>query len=138
MFDEMLNIHRAVDRLFNEFWSDLPTRTTYPNPGYQLRSTGDAWKLSLPLPGIDPQHASLDVAGTTLSIRIDQPATGDTQNLQYEQSLTVPAFIDLDKVHANHRHGLLEITLPFKEAVKPRRIQIETSNADPKQLNAVA
>ena len=27
-FDDVFNFQREVDRLFNQFWSDLPTRTT--------------------------------------------------------------------------------------------------------------
>ena len=26
-FDDVFNFQREVDRLFNQFWSDLPTRT---------------------------------------------------------------------------------------------------------------
>jgi hypothetical protein len=44
---------------------------------------------------------------------------------RYEQSLTIPPFLDLDKVSASHHHGMLRLSLPIKESVKPRRIRIE-------------
>jgi HSP20 family molecular chaperone IbpA len=53
---------------------------------------------------------------------------------RYEQSFTVPPFLDLDKLSASHRHGMLRLTLPLKESVKPRRIQIETQDDGQKQL----
>jgi hypothetical protein len=41
------------------------------------------------------------------------------------QSLTLPQFLNLDAMLAAHRHGMLELTLPLKDSVKPRRIQID-------------
>ena len=50
--------------------------------------------------------------------------------------MTVPQFLDLDRLTATHRHGMLELTLPLKESVKPRRVQIEgvTETKTQKQL----
>jgi HSP20 family molecular chaperone IbpA len=53
---------------------------------------------------------------------------------RYEQSVTLPQFLDLEKLQASHRHGLLQLSVPLKESVKPRRIEIQTSNEDRKQL----
>ena len=53
---------------------------------------------------------------------------------RFEQSFTVPPFLDLDKLNASHRHGMLRLTLPLKESVKPRRIQIHTQDDGQKQL----
>jgi HSP20 family molecular chaperone IbpA len=44
--------------------------------------------------------------------------------------------VDAEKIAATFRHGLLELTLPLKEAVKPRRIEISTEA--PKQLSTAA
>ena len=46
----------------------------------------------------------------------------------------IPQFLDVDKLTASHRHGMLRLTLPLKESVKPRRVQIETQVEDQKQL----
>ena len=40
----------------------------------------------------------------------------------------------LPKLTASHRHGMLRLTVPLKESVKPRRIQIETEVEDQKRL----
>jgi HSP20 family protein len=136
MFD-VFDFQRQFDRLFNQMWSDLATRPTHTqSASFQVRATSDAWKVSLPLPGIDPKHVSLEIAGRTLTVRVDQPENDDNAYAHFEQTITVPQFVDLEKVSASHRHGLLELTLPLVESVKPRRIQIETSATDTKQLHA--
>ena len=136
--DDVFNFQREVDRIFNQFWSDLPARSSAANgsaQSFHVNATDDGWRIDIPIPGIDPEDVNLDVAGNTLSIRAEasdrqnQPGVG-----RYEQSFTIPAFLDLEKLSASHRHGMLRLTLPLKESVKPRRIQIETQDEGQKQL----
>jgi HSP20 family molecular chaperone IbpA len=51
-----------------------------------------------------------------------------------KETFTIPQFLDVEKLSASHRHGMLRLTIPLKESVKPRRIQIETQVEDQKQL----
>jgi len=135
-FDDVFSFQREVDRLFNQFWSDLPTRTaTSQSPAFQVNGTEDGWRVDVPLPGIDPKDVSLEVAGNNLTIRAETPSEGRDQSVgRYEQTLVVPQFLDLEKLTASHRHGMLRLTLPLKESVKPRRVQIDTQVEDQKQL----
>jgi HSP20 family protein len=137
-FDDVINLHRDVDRLFNQVWSEMPLRTpASPSLPFSVRSTDDGWTVDVPMPGIDPKNVRLEVAGNTLTIRAEVP--GDTQDApvaRYEQSLSVPPFVDLDKLAATHRHGMLHLALPIKESVKPRRIEIQTQHDDQRQLSA--
>ena len=138
-FDDVFSFQREVDRLFNQFWSDLPTRTaTGPSPSFYVNGTEDGWRVDVPLPGIDPKDVSLEVAGSNLTIRAEAPSEGTDQNVsRYEQTLMIPQFLDLEKLTASHRHGMLRLTLPLKESVKPRRVQIDTQVEDQKQLAGV-
>jgi HSP20 family protein len=139
-FDDVFNFQREVDRLFNQFWSDLPTRTAPPStsgssPSFQVQTTDDGWRVDVPLPGIDPKDVYLEVASNNLTIRAKVSGEGTDKNVSYyEQTLMIPQFLDLEKLTASHRHGMLRLTLPLKESVKPRRVQIETEGEDQKQL----
>ena len=140
-FDDVFNFQREIDRLFNQFWTDLPTRTPVSSApagsssSFQVQATDDGWCVDVPLPGIDPKDVSLEVAGNNLTIRAEIPGEGNDKNVsRYEQTLIIPQFLDLDKLTASHRHGMLRLTLPLKESVKPRRVQIEAQVEDQKQL----
>jgi len=138
-FEDVLNFQREVDRVFNQFWSDLPTRTATSagssSPSFQVNTTEDGWRIDVPLPGVDPKDVTLEAAGSTLSIRAEVPIDDKDKNpARYEQTFTIPQFLDLEKLSASHRHGMLRLTLPLKESVKPRSIQIETQSEDQKQL----
>jgi HSP20 family protein len=138
-FDDVFNFQREVDRLFNQFWSDLPTRTAATaagsSPSFQVNTTDDGWRIDVPMPGINPKDVSLEATGNTLSIRVEGSSDEkDKTPTRYEQTFNVPPFLDLEKLTASHRHGMLRLTVPLKETVKPRRIQIETEVEDQKRL----
>ena len=134
-FDEIFNVQREVDRLFQQFWSDLPARTAAAGQASALKvnAGADGWQIDVPMPGIDPQHVTLEVAGNTLHIRAEVPPEGqDRRTARFEQSFTIPPFLDVDRVTASHRHGILRLDLPLKESVKPRRVEIQST--EQKQL----
>jgi HSP20 family protein len=140
-FDDVFNLHREVDRLFNQAWSEMPLRSAVnasPSIPFNVRSTEDGWRIDVPMAGVDPKDVRLEVAGSNLSIRIE--TGGDDKNApqtRFEQTLTVPQFADLDKLSATHRHGMLSLDIPIKDSVKPRRIEIRAHD-EQKQLTASA
>jgi HSP20 family protein len=129
--DDVFNVQREMDRIFNQFWSELPKQSAPQSSSmsFHVNATDDGWRIDVPLPGVDPKNVQLEVAGNTLSIRTT-PSTDEKDEYvpRYEQTFTIPQFLDLEKMSASHRHGMLRLTLPLKESVKPRRIQIETQD----------
>lgn len=97
-FDEVFNFQREADRLLDQFWSDLPSRTAASpsSPSFQVRASDDAWRLDVPLPGIDPRDVDLEVVGQSVTIRVKQSTDKEGENPRNEQTLTVPQFLDLD------------------------------------------
>jgi HSP20 family protein len=134
-FDDIFNVQREMDRVFNQFWNDLPARTSNAAGTFQVNASDDGWRIDVPLPGIDPQHVNLEAAGSTLSIRAEVPRQdGRGTQTRYQQTLTVPQFLDVEKLSASYQHGMLQLTVPLKESVKPRKIQIQAQGTDQKQL----
>ena len=67
--DDVFDFQREVDRLFNQFWNDLPSRTAAGySASFQVNATDDGWRIDVPLPGVDPQNVHLEAGGTTLTI----------------------------------------------------------------------
>ncbi len=134
--DDVFSFQREVDRLFNQFWNDLPTRTAAgQSPSFQVNTTNDGWRIDVPLPGISPENVSLEVASNTLTIRAEEQGENGERAARYEQSFTIPQFLDLEKITASHKHGMLRLMAPLKENLKPRRIPIE-GVGDKKQIAA--
>ena len=132
-FDELQKFTQTFDRLVNR-WRSGSARSESPTYA-SMGGVDDGYRVRIPLPGIAPENVTVDVAGRTVHVRAIE-RDGDTQVTSYDEVLTLPAFVDADKVGATFRHGLLELTLPYQDAVKPRRIEIETEQ--PKQLSSAA
>jgi hypothetical protein len=54
------------------------------SPSFQVNTTDDGWAVDVPLPGVDPKNVNLEVAGTTLTIRAEEPGDKGERWLQHE------------------------------------------------------
>ncbi len=140
-FDDVFNLHREVDRLFNQAWSEVPLRSAVaPSPSFPftVHASEEGWQIEIPMAGIDPKDVRLEAAGNHLTIRVETPREDKSAPAtRFEQTLAVPQFADLDKLSATHRHGMLTLLLPIKDSVKPRRIEIQAHD-EQKQLTGSA
>ena len=134
--EDVFNFQRETARLFNRFWADVPVRAFLSAPTYpfQVHTAEDSWRIEIPMPGIDPATVNLQVAGNTIVVRSEQGGGRNDGATQWEQTVTLPRILDLDGIRATHRHGMLVLTVPLEESVKPRRIQIEGVADTQKQL----
>jgi HSP20 family protein len=131
--DELQKFVGTFDRLVSR-WRSGSGRNASPTYG-STSGVDDGYRVRIPLPGIAPENVTVDVAGRTIQVRAIE-RNGDTEVTCYEEVLMLPASVDPEKVGARFRHGLLELTLPYQDAVKPRRIAIETEER--KQLSPAA
>ncbi|MDP2138138.1 MAG: Hsp20/alpha crystallin family protein [Candidatus Didemnitutus sp.] len=103
-------------------------------PIYELKENDDAWGLTVHLPGVTKEGLDLSVEQGLVSIRGERvwelPA-GWTQ--LYRESVGAPFLLELehdntvdaDKIRAELKDGVLRVSLPKTEAVKPRKITID-------------
>jgi HSP20 family protein len=128
--DELEKFTDTFDRLLNRWRSGVAWHESPANAS--ISGVDDGYRVRIPLPGIAPENVTVDVTGRAVRVRAIE-RDGDTELTRYAEVLTLPASVDADKVRATLRHGLLELTLPYQDAVKPRRIEIETE-----ELNQLA
>jgi hypothetical protein len=48
--------------------------------------------------------------------------------------ITLPEGVEPDKVRAEYKNGVLEVTAPIKESALPKRIEIKSESTEQKQL----
>jgi HSP20 family protein len=96
-------------------------------------SDENGWRIRVALPGVSPENVHVDVAANRLRIRASEQE-GHGEVIRYERELSVPDSVDTQQITATCRNGLLELRLPLKDAVRPRRITVTA--VEPKQLRA--
>ena len=102
-------------------------------PLYEIKENADAWGLTVYLPGVAKD--GLEITAEEGQLRFvgrrawKQPKEWtllyrESADAAFELALAHENAIDLDKIHAELRDGILRVSLPKAEAVKPRKIAV--------------
>jgi len=102
-------------------------------PRYQIKESADAFGLEVRLPGVAKEGLELTIHEGSLTVvgrRAWKKPDGWTQlyretpSADFSLVLEHDNTFDADKVHAELRDGILRVTLPKAEALKPRKIAV--------------
>jgi HSP20 family protein len=111
---------------------EAPRRTVTPH--YKTTETADAFVITAHLPGVDRSAIETNVDAETLTISARKTWTPPAEwTLVYRETpvgdyrlvLELDHRINRDAVRAELTQGVLTLTLPKAESVKPRKIEIK-------------
>ena len=133
---DFVSLRDAMDRLFEDSFIRQPifNGTTVPF-AVDLRETPDAYLLKAALPGMRPEDIAIDATAGMVTIKGEYKEEKETKEEDYirkelrtgafHRSFELPLSIDPAKVDAKFADGMLEITLPKAEIVKPKQIKVK-------------
>lgn len=135
---EMMTLREAMDRLFDDAFT-RPLSLTGNNwsiPAVDMYQTDDEVVVKAALPGIKADEVQINVTGEVLTIKGETKQENETKEKAYhlreqrwgafERSIVLPTEVIADKAKADFENGVLTITLPKAEEVKPKTINIKT------------
>ncbi len=102
-------------------------------PAYDIKEADEAYGLEVIVPGVARDAVELNVEQGELVItarRRWQAPEGwselfrETADVNYRLRLDLNDAVDVEKINAELEQGILRVTLPKAEAVKPRKIAI--------------
>jgi len=107
-------------------------RVTYATPVANILETADGYILEAEMPGVSKEGLDITVENGELVItgtRTDKDLPGDTlyresRPVDYRRVFDLDPSIDASKITAKIENGVLTLTLPKAEEVKPRRIKV--------------
>lgn len=135
---EMMTLREAMDRLFDDaFTRPLSlSGNTWSVPAVDMYQTDNEVVVKAALPGIKADEVQLNVTGEVLTIKGEIKQENETKEKAYyireqrwgafERSIVLPTEVVADKAKADFENGVLTITLPKAEEVKPKTISIKT------------
>jgi HSP20 family protein len=125
-------------RMFEDAFSRLLSepRTGRPwSPAVDIVETENALVLNADIPGVELSDIEVHVENQTLTVKGERKFEQQEQAKGYHRiersygtfvrSFALPETVDTDKVGAEYKNGVLSITLPKKEAAKPRQVKVE-------------
>ena len=135
---EMMTLREAMDRLFDDaFTRPLSlSGNTWSIPAVDMYQTDNEVVVKAALPGIKADEVQINVTGEVLTLKGETKQENETKEKAYhireqrwgafERSLVLPTEVVADKAKADFENGILTITLPKAEEVKPKSISIKT------------
>lgn len=103
-------------------------------PAYEIKETDEAWGLTVQLPGVAKDGLEFTAEEGVITLRArrawQKPAGWtalyrESADAPYALTLEHDSSVDVDKIHAELKDGVLRVSLPKTEAVKPRKITID-------------
>lgn len=140
-FREVSRLRREMDRLWDDFFGPgrralRPLETEWA-PAVDVSETADKVVVKAELPGIDAKDIDISLSGDILTIKGEKKSEREEKKENYHlversygsfsRSLRLPAAVDADKIEAGYKQGILTVTCPKKEEIKPKAIEVKTA-----------
>ena len=134
---EMMTLREAMDRLFDDaFTRPLNLRDGgWAAPAVDMYQTDDEVVVRAALPGFKADEVQINVTGDVLTIRGEMKQEEERKEKSwhirehrwgsFERSIALPTAIVSDRADANFENGILTITFPKAEEVKPKTITVK-------------
>jgi HSP20 family protein len=133
---EMMTLREAMDRLFDDaFTRPLDLSGVAAAPAIDLYQTAEEVVVKAALPGLKADDVQISVTGDMLTLRGEfkqenekKDATWHIREQRYgafERSVALPTDVQTDKAKADFENGILTVTLPKAETVKPKTITVK-------------
>lgn len=122
------------ENLFNRFLGRWPIMETAEWPyrwGLTTDETEKEFIVRAELPGFTPEEVKVELIGERLLIEAEhkEAAKGKEKLEEYahvKREVTLPPTVEMEKVEATYRNGVLEVRLPRKPEAAGRRIEVKT------------
>lgn len=128
-------LRRRMDQVFREY--DAGTNGRARPVGYprvDLHDTKEAFVLTAEVPGLTDKDVQISVTGDSLTIAGERKAAApegyavhrqERGLLRFARSFAMPARVDVDKVTATVKNGVLTVTLPKHPESQPKSITVK-------------
>lgn len=149
IFNDLFDFRRDFDQIFNRLLrtgsersdqsGQIAHATFIPEVNAYIDKDGKKFVCQIALPGIEPKDVNIQVQGNLLSIRGERTLSNERREANYvhselafgafERDIMLPEGVDAEKLTAECRNGVLEVSAPVSTAAMPRRIEIRGESA---------
>ena len=135
---EMMTLREAMDRLFDDaFTRPLSVRDGWSmaSPAIDMYQTDNEVVVRASIPGIKADEVQINVTGDVLTLKGEVKQEEERKDRawhireqrfgSFERSVALPTSVKSDQAEAVFENGILTVTLPKADEVKPRTINIK-------------
>lgn len=141
---ELANLHGAMDRLFDDFFSPPGQgaggeRAAVPSYALPLdvREVEDGYEIQAPVPGFKPEEVEVTFQDGVLRIAAQHSADSSQRGTgyirrevawgNYVRTIMLPGDVKEEGITASFEDGMLTVSVPKQPRPQPRRITVAES-----------
>jgi HSP20 family protein len=137
--NDMMALRDAMDRMFEERFGRPPVPFgpwSEGNLAIDMYETDETVVVKTAIPGVKAEDIDVSVTGDTLTVKaetleeeeIDRESylRRERRYGSYCRSVTLPGGVESDQAEADYSDGVLTLTFPKAEEVKPKSIKVKT------------
>ena len=132
---ELVQLQREMNRLAQRALRPTVRRGARVFPSLIISASDDRLVVRAEVPGMELENFEISVTGDTLTVQGSR-ITGEgleedwyhrqeRQSGDFGRTVRLPAEVDGNQAEASYVAGVLTISLPLKEAAKPRQIPVK-------------
>ncbi|MBP7998764.1 MAG: Hsp20/alpha crystallin family protein [Chloroflexi bacterium] len=137
---EMMTLRGALDRMFDDSFFAPFRQDELVDWGLPLDvlEKDDNFIVKASVPGINPNELDITLENDVLTIKGESHSEKEETNERYHlrerrvgrfgRTVTFPIRVNGEAITADYKDGVLTLTVPKAEEVKPRRININVQN----------
>jgi HSP20 family protein len=135
------SLQNEIDRVFDRFFpsreqtQESSSSRAVWRPQMDLTETDESYRLHLDMPGMSKDELKISYQDNKLVVSGERKSTHTDEDEefvrversfgQFRRSFTLPHTVDADNIDATYENGVLTVTVPKTEKVKPRQIEIQ-------------
>ena len=134
---DLLDIRDEMNRIFDDFTRRpfrIGLRESGWNPSVDIAETNEEIVVKAELPGMTKEDVNISITDNILTLKGEKKQEKEVKEENYhriersygsfQRSFTLPVKIQHEKVKATFKDGVLNISIPKAEEVKPKQIEI--------------
>lgn len=136
--EQVYTLPQGLNRLFEESFfpqSAEPFSMAAWSPSCDIYETKNEIVVKAEIPGVKKEDIKLSLQENVLTLTGERKFEEETKKENYvrvergygsfTRSFTLPSYVDVKKIGAEFKDGLLEVKLPKSEETKPKEIEIK-------------
>ena len=138
----LFSLHNEMGRIFGDLFAPheggTDTEETSWMPTIDISETENGYEIRAELPGVSEEDVNVSVTENLLTVKGEKRQEEETKGKNYhrverrygsfQRSFTLPPEVETDDIKAEFSDGMLTLSIPKSEAVKPTEIPITTAS----------
>ena len=140
-FGEMMTLREAMNSLFEDSVVNPTARGQTSSMPLDIAETRDGFIVEASLPGVKSEDLDITIQDNVLTISGEtrqEQRSGEKPNYhrmerrygRFSRSISLPTQVQSDNVQASLTNGILRLEIPKAEAVKPRKISVQSGSGN--------